>query len=110
MYEELFIGGVISVIWSVQGICFDREQSQICIILFLSENTYFPLYVRNMFWVTVKYKYHGCYKKKYTILEQSAKCLETLALNQHPSGLESSRKNIQGLQQKKLPSYLYYYR
>ena len=33
-----------------------REQSK---IVFFSETTYFPSCVRNMFWVTISYKYHG---------------------------------------------------
>ena len=50
---------VISVIWSVEGICFDLEQSQIRKqIFFQKKKIYFHSYVRNIFWVTVYYKYH----------------------------------------------------
>ena len=43
----------------VQGFWLGRTQSQFGYLL--SEKTYFPSCVRNMIWVTIKYKFHAWY-------------------------------------------------
>ena len=53
--------GVKSEIWSVQGICLDRQQSQ---IWHFSDKNYHPSYARNIFWVTIYFEYQGLIKLK----------------------------------------------
>ena len=49
----------------VEGIChFERGFKS---DFFLSKMTYFTSYVRNMFWATILYKYHGAMHARFSI-------------------------------------------